>query len=610
MRIVFMPDNIEYEAHAGEKLMDAAARAGVLIDGNCGSTGKCGKCRVKVAEGGTSSPDREETAALSAQELRDGYRLACRLRVTDDLVVEVPRINTARTRKTRMMIMPETVELDPGMRRHFLHIAPAVLEEQKADIDRILLQLPGEGISADMEAVRSIPAALHDGDHTITATVSGGEIIAIEAGDCTDANYGVAFDIGTTTVVGMLFDLTNGRLLDVSARTNPQNTFGADVISRIHSIVRDPSNLPVLTNRIRECLNEILQDLAEGGGVDPMDIRDMTVVGNTTMSHLFLGVDPGQMARSPFVPVFTMAPGIRAKDLGINIWPTARVHLLPNIAGHVGSDITAAVLATGIAGSGSCRMLVDVGTNGEIALSCGGRMAACSTAAGPAFEGASIYQGMRASAGAIEGVKLSGGGVELDVIDSERPVGICGSGLIDAVAQLLNAGLIDQKGRLSDRNTAEAAGIPGILCERLRDGEGGREFVLWQGDGDEEYDVVITQKDIREVQLAKGAIYAGATLLLKELGAAAESLDGIIIAGAFGNYIKKESAMRIGMFPPIDEDRIIQAGNAAGTGACLALLSKRQLEGAHGLAKMIEHVELGAHADFQAEFMKAMYFPE
>ncbi len=608
MLITFYPDNIIQEAKAGEGLMDVAAKAGVLIDGNCGSTGKCGRCKVRVVTGTLPAPDSEERANLTDSEIDQGFRLACRLKIDGDLGIVVPVINSAKARKGKMISMPEKYKFSPCVEKYSFRLTPASLTSQKDDLARILEALPESVLMIEPGLIAGLPELIQDSDGILTAAIIEGKIMALEKGDTSERIFGIAFDIGTTTVAGMLWDLKKGLLIDVSTRTNPQNIFGADVISRIHSVISDPENLELMKNKIRGCLNEIIHDFTEDSEGTEGDIYEITVVGNTTMSHLFLGVDPGQLARAPFVPVFCAPVQLHARDLGIDASPLARVHLLPNIAGHVGSDIVGAILASSITEKGGCRLLIDVGTNGEIALSHNGRILACSTAAGPAFEGASICHGMRASAGAIEGVEIRGDVVALDVIDDQRPAGICGSGLIDAVAQLLDAGILDNKGRMLDQAGARSGGMPETMVSRLRDGQNGREFVLDWNYSQEEGDIVITQKDIREVQLAKGAIYAGIVILLRELGASVADLEHIILAGAFGNYIKKESALRIGLFPKMPLSKIISAGNAAGAGACLALLSDDERAKALAISRKVEHVELATHADFQTEFMKAMYF--
>lgn len=427
------------------------------------------------------------------------------------------------------------------------------------------------------------------------------------AGDDGKPKYGVAFDIGTTTVVGMLWELSKVSLVDVIALTNPQSAYGADVISRITFSSQSADHLKLLKDKIRDCLNAIITEFTLRHPVDPQNIIEATVVGNTTMSHLFLGMDPSSLARAPFEPAFHGSVQKTAGELGLLMHESAAVHLLPNIAGHVGSDIVGVLVASEIKKLPGLRLAIDIGTNGEIVLAHNGRILVCSTAAGPAFEGARIYQGMRAASGSIESVLIDNGEVMVRIIDDAEPIGICGSGLIDAVAQMLDAGLINYKGNILSAEEAEANGLEPELVKRLRRGHAGNEFVLaWKDQGE---DIIITQKDIREVQLAKGAVYAGIVVLMQCLGVERSQLEQIMLAGAFGSYISKKSILRIGMVPDVGEHKITHIGNAAGVGACMTLLSEAERQDADVQSKEAEHIELALHPDFEREYINAMYFP-
>lgn len=418
--------------------------------------------------------------------------------------------------------------------------------------------------------------------------------------------YGISFDIGTTTVVGNLWNLEKGTSLQIVAKTNPQNIFGADVISRINYCEDDSIKFIEIRDKIISCLNEIIEELLISNKVDRQNIMKITVVGNTTMSHIFAGFNPKSLARSPFAPSFTGEKEFKAYELLLNINPDAKVILLPNIAGHVGSDITGGVLATRLEKLNGMNLFIDIGTNGEIVLTKDNKTFACSTAAGPAFEGAAIYQGMRAASGAIESVQVKNGTVFFKTIDRSEPVGICGSGLIEAISEMIKNGMINKTGRLLLPEEIKGEPLKGDLPSRLRVGPKGREFVLVFKEDRE--DIVITQMDIREVQLAKGAIYAGIKLMLAELNEEIKNIDCVIIAGAFGTYIDKESGLIIGILPAISPDRITFVGNAAGTGASLVLLSEDERKRANELVKNIEHLELATCKNFQKEYLKAMSF--
>lgn len=607
MIITFLPNNIKQPCQKGESLLNIAGKANVLIDGSCGGKGKCGKCKVKVISGKATDLDAHEISALTEKEIKEGYRLACRLTVEDDLVIFVPQNDNTISRKTKLTVIPEDFNITNYIKKKYLMVEAASLENQKGDIERILQAFPKEWDTIDPSLLIDIPRIIKESQSQITVVAKGKRIIALEIGDTEGRSFGVAFDIGTTTVVGMLWDLNKGELVGVSAQTNPQSIYGADVISRINYSSEDKNNLIILKTKIRDCLNEIIQDFIENFNIESNEIYEATIVGNTTMSHLFLGINPSQLAKSPFNPVFCLPVDVASKDIELNINPQANIHLLPNIAGHVGSDIAGVLLASRIIEKDGLNLAIDVGTNGEIVIAQNGRVLTCSTAAGPAFEGASIYQGMRAASGAIEGVKIENGEITLEIIDNIQPIGICGSGLIDAVAQMLNEGIVDHTGRLMDTEKASINNVDTALLPRLRKGKKGNEFVLVFRD-DTDDDIVITQKDIREVQLAKGAIYGGIVSLLNELGAKPEDIDTIFLAGAFGNYIKKENALRIGLFPKIESDRIIPVGNAAGAGACMALLSLDERKKAYIEVQKVEHVELAGRDDFQIEFLNAMNF--
>lgn len=544
MIVTFQPMGIKQEAEKGESLIAAAAKASVSIDAQCGGQGTCGKCKVRVFAKVLDDPDEVERKFLSKDELDEGIRLACRMMVRDDMTVHVfPTPGSGNMdRKKDMAIMPDNF---------------------KPDIMK--------GIFGD----------------------AGGY-------------YGLSFDIGTTTVVGRLWDLTRAKSLGTAARTNPQSDYGADVISRIMYCNMAEGNLRKMQHKISDCLNDVIEELSKEFNIDSLNIRKISAVGNTTMSHLLLGIDPKSLALAPFTPGFTGSVFAYAKDLNIKIHPEAKVNVLPNIAGHVGSDTVAVLLSSNLKKMEGGNLAIDIGTNGEILLACNGQVLACSTAAGPAFEGACIEQGMRAATGAIEGVRITSNDVELSVIGETQPLGICGSGLIDCVAELLKSGLVTDKGKLLTKEEALNTGLTDSIINRLVKGNKGNSFILYQGARGKT--IAITQKDIREVQLAKGAILAGIRIMLQQLELTNDDIQRVFLAGAFGNYIKKDSAITIGLLPDIPVEKVISIGNAAGVGASMALLSDASLKEANELAESTEHIELALHPDFQAIFLKSMYF--
>ena len=421
-----------------------------------------------------------------------------------------------------------------------------------------------------------------------------------------EQGYGIAFDIGTTTVVGMLWDIMDGEQEVAYAETNPQNEFGLDVISRITFAGEDSGNLKILRDRIIGCLNDITDKLCDRSDVDRESIVRVTVCGNTTMSHIFAGYDPKSLAHAPFDPAYTGTKFFRAGDIGLRIRSDSVVMLIPNIAGHVGGDITAGIAASRLEDLRGRSLFIDIGTNGEIVYCQDGKMFTCSTAAGPAFEGAAIYQGMRAATGAIEGIRIENEDVIFRVIGGVPPVGICGSGLIDAVSEMKKAGIINKTGRIASAEEYEKKHPGSILCERLREGSDGREFILVSKTEDE--DIVITQNDVREVQLAKAAISAGVRIMMKRMDSSPADLDRVIVAGAFGSYINKESAIGIGLLPDIERSRVISAGNTAGVGTLMAVASSKEALRIQRIPEKLEHIELANEEDFQTVYLNAMAF--
>jgi uncharacterized 2Fe-2S/4Fe-4S cluster protein (DUF4445 family) len=418
--------------------------------------------------------------------------------------------------------------------------------------------------------------------------------------------YGLAFDIGTTTVVAMLWDLKTGKELGAAACTNPQNEFGADVISRITYCDDAPEKLAIIRSKIIEGLNGLIVELTTKFDVDNGEILRVTVGGNTTMSHIFAGYPPASLARAPFSPMYTGTLELKERELGLFVSEDAEITLLPNIAGHVGGDIVAGIIASRILDEKKLTLFLDIGTNGEIVLAGDGVAMTCSTAAGPAFEGATIRNGMRAAPGAIEKIQMKEDEVFIKTVDDAEPVGICGSGIIDVMAEMIGAGLINFKGRLASKEDFEKIHPNSPLADRLVNTEEGREFILvYKEDGE---NIVVTQKDIREVQLAKGAVAAGISIMLNRMGKKTQDIHKIIIAGAFGNFIHKESAVAIGLIPSLPMNKIISAGNTAGAGVSMALMNNAEMELAKSVPTRVEHIELASCSDFQDEYMKALAF--
>ena len=604
MTITFLPDHIEAEIIEGMTVLQAAAAAGAAIDGNCAGAGTCGKCKVKILQGDLSQCE-DPHGKLSEYEKQAGIRLACCHRVTGNMVVEIPNTTTTAERKRKLIRLPEGFRISPLVEKCFLQVPETNLKESDSDEDRIS-SAAGRKLGLSLAAVRKLPQILRE-TCEITVTVRDGIVTDVEAGDRSRDAYGLAVDIGTTTVVVMLWDLTSGKLKEVDAFTNPQGPYGADVISRIDYIMEEKeTRLHHLHQILADRINESICSFEEELEISRNDILDVTVVGNTTMSCIFAEVDPSQLAASPFAPVYVSGVSGKAEEFGIHVNPQAELYIGANIAGHVGSDITAGVITTDLMERDKGHLFLDIGTNGEICLSGNGRAVACSTAAGPAFEGSSIAQGMRAASGAIEKVDLSEEGVTIQTIGNETPVGICGSGIIDAVGELVRTGIVDKSGRMPVPERLRKKNIPEALISHVRSGEDGNAFVLYEGqDG---ADVLITQKDVREVQLAKAAIAAGISIMLQNIGLGKDAIDEISIAGAFGSYIRTTSAIHVGLLPAVPEERIHSIGNSAGIGASMMLLSKDYRRISEENARAIEHIQLATEPAFQDEYMKAMRF--
>ncbi|RKY68306.1 MAG: ferredoxin [Candidatus Latescibacterota bacterium] len=592
----------------GTTILEAASLGHVRVEGSCGGRGICGECKV-IATGELSPLSAAEKELLSAEERRSGYRLACQAEICGDVEVEVPDKGELKSQILTHAVESNAV-LDADVKKYYLSLPQPTLGDQRADLQRIHDQLPGGNTTrTELDVLRKIPGLLRESDFQITAVVAGGELIDVEAGNTVRDKYGIGFDIGTTTVVGYLMDLNTGEQIGVSADLNPQSTYGADVISRLSFVMEHQDGTERLQEEVVSILNELIEETCSEAGVDPRQIYQVTVVGNTCMHHLFFGIDPRNIAPAPFVPVVSAPLSLKAKDLGLNVHPHALVHALPNVAGYVGADIVGGILATGLYQSKELKLFVDIGTNGEIVLGNRDRLLACAAAAGPAFEGARISCGMRAASGAIDRVSFNGD-VRYTTVDGNRPRGLCGSGLLDLVAEMLRVGAIEPSGRIVEPEAIGSLATDQIK-RRVVEGENGPRFVLAQAEESAHgQPVYLTQRDVRELQLAKGAIFTGIQLLKKELGVEDKDLAEVLLAGAFGNYLRRESALRIGLLPPVAPEEVRSVGNAAGEGAKIALISTRLREMAREIAQKIEYIELSGREDFMQAFADNMFFPE
>lgn len=598
VEVTFLPQDRKTLVPVGTTLFHAAHWIGLPIESTCGGRGTCGKCRIQVISA-PPEPTPDDHRALTDPELAEGWRLACRARAEREAVCHVPAL--MRVPRAATMGVGRLVLLEPAVHKVRLDLPHPDLHDQRSDQERLLDALREAGYAArvDLPVLRELPGALRHADFRVTAVLVGEHVIAIEPGDTTDRSYGVAFDIGTTTVVGTLMDLRTGAAVAVASTLNGQAPAGADVISRISTAMAGRAARTELHQAIVRTVNALLADLRAEAGVPVDRIYEIVAVGNATMLALLLDVDPEPIATTPFIPPFRAPQEVPARALGLAIHPQGRLTTLPMIGAYVGADLVGGILASGLARDDRVRLLVDVGTNGEIVLGSSQRVLATAAPAGPAFEGASIRHGMRAADGAIEGVTL-GSTVDLRVIGGKvRPRGICGSGLVDAVAQLRLAGLLDASGRL--RAPADVPGHP--LADHLVEQDGIRGFRLVD-------DIVLTQRDIRELQFGKGSIAAGIRVLMDQLGVGPDQLDEILLAGSFGSYINPDSARIIGLVPWVPVDRILAVGNAAGEGAKMSLLSFREREVAFELPAVVEYIELSGREEFNDIFIAVLGFPD
>ncbi|MGA2066025.1 MAG: ASKHA domain-containing protein [Thermoguttaceae bacterium] len=615
--VTFEPGGKTVHVLPGTRLIEAAAEVGLVLAAPCGGEGKCGKCRVRVAEGsGQATP--VEIKIFSVEELAAGWRLACQTAVDGPLAVEVPPTSLVGAGHQILVAAPAAggPGCAPGgdpegagvVQRRYVELpAPARGDD---DPDLVRLEKAFGPLEAELELLQQLPDRLRQSGFRGTAVASEGRLLDFEPGPTEGEAYAAAVDLGTTTLVAALVDLATGRQAAIAARLNPQARFGDDVLARIVYAQDRPEGLAELQHAAAAALDEMIGQLCQEAGAPRDRVYTVTVSGNTTMQQLLAGIDPRPLGQVPFVPAIGRGLLLPARSLGLHVHRRAYAYLLPVIGGFVGGDTVAGILATGLADCRKPTLFVDIGTNGEIVLVAGGKLTAASTAAGPAFEGARISQGMRAANGAIEKVQVDSR-LRFQVIGNVPPVGLCGSALIDAAAELLRHGILTPQGRLRTPGELPAGVLPDLV-RRIVPAGGQAGFLL----ADEEEAaggraVLLTQQDIRELQLAAGAIRAGVDILLRRAGLRPDQLDQILIGGGFGNFIRRSNAQRIGLLPPgIEHCRIRFQGNTSLAGARLVARWRAARDLAEGLAARTEHVDLSFDPDFHAAFAEAMIFPE
>src|SRR5438094_6163820 len=556
---------------AGTTIFDAASWNGVAIDSTCGGHGTCKKCKVKVISGHApiSSVDPR---AFSIEELKNGWRLACRANTQEDLTVEVPPLQTRP--KAALVGVGRHVILRPAVQKRYVELDEATLTDQASDLERLLAAMDDVEPRVSLDIVRELGGTLRRGGWKVTAVLADDLLIDVEPGDTSGRRHAIAFDLGTTTVVATLLDLETGQPQAVQSILNAQQPFGADVISRISAIMMDDGALERLQQHAHETLQQLTDEVCAEADVDPAEVYEIVVAGNQTMIQIALGIDPEPLSMAPFTVVTRSMPEATATDFGVAVHRRAPAVTFPALGAYVGPDIVAGILATGITLDRRVRLFIDVGTNSEIVLGSSAKTIATAAPAGPAFEAAQIRRGMRAADGAIEGVKVVDGDVQLTVIGDVEPVGLCGSGLVDAVAELVGAGILDHSGRF-------------VLGSSERLAKIGEENVFYLHD-----DVFLSQRDVRELQFAKASIATGWQILCKDMGVDPTEIAQVLLGGSFGSYLTAASAVKIGLVPRLPLTRIVSAGNVAGEGAKIAALSVTERAAANAVLHEVDYVEL------------------
>jgi uncharacterized 2Fe-2S/4Fe-4S cluster protein (DUF4445 family) len=611
VRLHFTPAEREVRVPPGVSVFEAASWNGIAIDSTCGGHGTCKKCKIRVLDGEPPVNPLDERA-FDPEQLADGWRLACLVTTHDDLDIEVPPLVTRP--KAATVGAGRQVILRPAIQKRYVELEEPTLADQTPDVERLLAAIDDLEPRVHLRALRRLPSMLRTSDFKVTAVVVDDLLIDVESGDTTGRRHALAFDLGTTTVVATLVDVETGTPAAVASRLNKQQPFGGDVITRISATMMDPDALGRLRDLAHQTLAELTESVCAEAGVEPGEVYEVALAGNATMTSLLLGIDPEPLGVAPFILPTAAPTGLTAADLGLAVHPAAPAIVLPALGAYVGGDIVAGMLASGMDRDKRIRLFVDVGTNCEIVLGDGDRILATAAPAGPAFEGGAIRCGMRAADGAIEVVKLSDEGVELDVIGDVEPAGLCGSGLVDAVAELVRVGLVDASGRFV--TDEQAMTVAPKLAGRLTEIRGERSFILrWHGaegaelDGDGTDAVYLSQRDIRELQFGKAAISTGWSLLLEEFGVEPRDVQQVLLAGSFGSYLSPASAIRIGLVPRLSVLRIVSAGNVAGEGAKMTLLSMQERAGAQTLLEEVHYVELSDRADFNDRFVEQLAFP-
>jgi uncharacterized 2Fe-2S/4Fe-4S cluster protein (DUF4445 family) len=596
--VVLQPIGRRITVPSGLTVLDATRLAGVELVAICGGEGVCGTCRVRVTEGSVSPLNLNEEGELTDDDIKIGYRLACQAQILSNVRIDIPPESFSSPQRLQVEGQEIPTELDPLVAFSDVLIPSANLTDLRSDLTRLRSVLP-PAIPADIKIplslAKKIPGKIRSEKGSVRLAIRGGELVSILSAGL--PLYGLAVDIGTTKLAAYLVDLGNGETVAKTGAMNPQITYGEDVISRITYANENVNGAETLQSRLVETLNNILQELRKSVDIEQDQVVDAVMVGNTAMHHLLAGLPVRQLGESPYVAAVGEAMEFKAREIGLQLAEGAYIFMPPNIAGYVGADHVAMLLGADLSNVTRTTVALDIGTNTEISLFHNGRHFSCSCASGPAFEGAHINNGMRAAPGAIERVRIEGDKVLVQTIGDEPATGICGSGILDVIAELIKNGLLDKRGLLSGTHPA------------LQNITGKTEFVLVPASKTATHkDISVSRQDVNEIQLAKAAIRAGVEVLLSQAGIEDKDIERFIVAGAFGTYLDISSAVQIGMFPDIPRDRFEQIGNAAGGGARKLLISRHQRQLADRIAGNVNYVELATHPNFMKIYVKALAF--
>lgn len=593
----FEPIGRRIQVPEGTDLLSAAQAAGVQIVSICGGIGSCEECIVRLESGELAPPTMIEKDVFAPEELEAGIRLACQAEPLTDVKIDVPPESLTTPQRLQIEGQALRIELDPPIVPIDIEVDPPTLHDLRADATRIGDAVAMAAQSAPvfpLSVLRDLSTRMREQGWIARLAMRGSSVVGIFPQQT--RLLGLAVDIGTTKMAGYLVDLSSGETLAKTGEMNPQVAYGEDVISRIDYTTRHEQGRALLQSVVMETAARMADMLCTQVSASTDQIVEAVFVGNTAMHHLFAGLPVRQLGLSPYVPAVSQALALPTREIGLPFSPGAIVYLPPNIAGYVGADHVAMLLATEVSRTEDTVLAIDIGTNTEITLAKDGRLLTCSCASGPAFEGAHIRDGMRAAPGAIERIQLKNGDVLLQTINDEPPVGICGSGILDAVAEMLKAGALNNSGKILEAHP------------NVRPNEAGGEFLLVPAsESGHGHEVIVTRKDVNEIQLAKAAIRSGMEILLLEAGIGPDDVDEIVVAGAFGTYLDVGSAKRIGMFLPVPDERYRQVGNAAGEGAIQMLLSSHRRDMAQDLIRRVEYIELTVHKEFTDTYMKALY---